>query len=449
MDSKNQTLLDLTKPKLNDYIAENPSVAQAAFLMLDCSEVFFGGAAGPGKTSGLLMAALQYVDVPGYSAIIFRRTYKNLSRPGGLIPRSKEWLKNTDAVYREADHQWTFPSGATLTLGQLEHEDTKDDHSGAEYQFIGFDELTEFTETQYTFMFSRLRRPKDGPLSQVPLRMRSASNPGGEGHDWVKAYFVDEPGTDDRIFLPAVMEDNPGLDLEAYEKSLGHLDTVTRKRLREGDWEITAAGKKFQREWFKIVESVPVECMKWVRYWDLAATEAAEGKDPDWTAGGLLAFYEKLFYIADMVRIRGTPHTLDKILKQTAEADGKRVPIWIEREGGASGKIAITHYVTILAGFTLKADLKERKKGIKEIRANPVSSYAENGNVRMVRGPWNRDLLNELVMFPTKGVHDDQVDAISGGFAKLVGRPGIIDYYAELAKEVRDRKAKQEGTPGG
>ena len=76
--------------------------------MLRHLEAFYGGAAGGGKSIALLMAALQYVDVPGYAAIIFRRSYADLSLPGALMDRAHEWLGSTDAVWHEQIKTWVF-----------------------------------------------------------------------------------------------------------------------------------------------------------------------------------------------------------------------------------------------------------------------------------------------------------------------------------------------------
>ena len=173
-------LVRLTTPRQTKYVSQQPTEPQRAFLVAAAREVLYGGAAGGGKSSALLMAALQYVDVPGYSAIIFRRTYADLSKPGALMDRSRDWLTSSDAVWNEQKHAWRFPSGATLTFGHLETEKDKYDYQGAEFQFIGFDELTQFKETQYRYLFSRLRRLTG---ATVPLRVRAASNPGGEGHE--------------------------------------------------------------------------------------------------------------------------------------------------------------------------------------------------------------------------------------------------------------------------
>ena len=240
---------------------QDPSERQELFLGLsDTREVFYGGAAGGGKSSCLLMAALEHVNTAGYSALLLRRTYADLSKPGALMDRANGWLRNSSAKWNEQKKQWTFPSGATLTFGYLDTENDKYQFQGAEFQFVGFDELSQFTESQYLYLFSRLRRLSD---SNVPLRMRGASNPGGVGARWVYKRFIPErftpndaieakvwwkEGTDEggrefkRAFIPARLQDNPHLDREQYEEFLNELDPITREQLLRGDWLISERG---------------------------------------------------------------------------------------------------------------------------------------------------------------------------------------------------------------
>ena len=246
-----------------------PSAKQRSFLDLDCLEAFYGGAAGGGKSEALLMAALQYVHVPGYAALILRKDTQRLQLAGGLIPRSLEWLSNSGAVWNASRRQWTFASGATITFGYLAHPLDKYRYGSSEFQFIAFDELTEFAEEDYLFLFSRLRKVKE---LGVPLRMRSASNPGGVGHVWVKGRFVaardqvsgirghkdidpsssliPDPCPLTPAFIPARIADNPGLSEKEYRRSLAHLPAVLRERLMNGDWSVQEEGV-FQQQWLR------------------------------------------------------------------------------------------------------------------------------------------------------------------------------------------------------
>lgn len=215
-------------------IPHTPTVKQAAFLLLREREALYGGAAGGGKSEALLMAALQYVDRPNYAALLLRRRLTDAALPGALLARAHEWLLGTDATWKEAERTYCFSSGARLTFGYLDQPKDRFRYQSSEFQFIGFDELTQFTEIEYTYLFTRLRRPLD---SDVPLRMRSASNPGGVGHDWVRRRFLTEGRQFGRVFIPATLADNPHLHREEYGKSLAELDPTTRAQMLEGDWE--------------------------------------------------------------------------------------------------------------------------------------------------------------------------------------------------------------------
>jgi len=364
------------------------------------------------------MGALQYVDVPGYAAIIFRRTFADLALPGALMDRAHEWLGPTPARWNERDKTWHFPSGATLTFGYLDTARDKFRYQSAEFQAILFDELTQFPQASYRYLFSRLRRLEG---VDIPLRMRAASNPGGEGHEWVRQRFMIEGPDKGRVFIPAKLSDNPYLDQAEYEASLSELDPITRRQLLDGDWSARAEGDLFRREWFQIVEEVPAE-LKWVRRWDLASTEQEERDNPDWTAGGLVGEWKGIYYIGDMRRARLSPDGVDRLISQTAAVDhaNRVVVIRMEQEPGAAGKIVIAHYQRgILKGYDFRG---VPSSGSKVDRARPVSSAAEAGNVRLLAGTWIEDFLDEIEAFPN-GSYDDQVDTISGAFADIMRMP--------------------------
>ena len=406
----------MVQPRLTKYIPHEPTDKQAAFLLLPHREVLFGGAAGGGKSAALLMAALQFVDVPGYSAILFRRSYTDLSLPGALMDRAEQWLGGTDARWSQIEKTWHFPSGASLTFGYLEHPKDRYRYQGAEFAFVGFDELTQFDESEYRYLFSRLRRLKG---DTVPIRMRAASNPGGIGHNWVKQRFLEEGLEHERPFIPSRLEDNPHLDQAEYEESLLQLDPITRAQLREGDWETRTPGSLFRREWFEIVDQAPAGAQR-ARYWDLAATEATAGTDPDWTAGCLGTVKDGIFYICDMQRVRQRPKGVEDLVKHCAGFDGLETEVIVEQEPGSSGVQTIDRYLrVVLLGYTVRGD---RVTGKKDVRAKPLSAAAEQGNVKLVRGPWIGEFLDELEAFPGGG-HDDQVDAASGCFNALCGGP--------------------------
>lgn len=410
----------MVEPKMTKYSPHIPTPKQAAFLLLTNREAFYGGAAGGGKSDALLMAALQYVDVPGYRAILFRKTYADLSLPGALMDRAHQWLQPYDDVrWNEKDKTYTFPSGATLTFGYLEHDNDKYRYQGAEFQFIGFDELTHIRLSSYRYMFSRLRRLKGAP---VPLRVRGASNPGGEGHEWVKARFLIEGPEKGRVFIPAGIDDNPYLDADEYKDSLQELDPVTRAQLMNGNWDVKTDHGIFNRDWFTIIDEIPPGYWKAVRYWDLAATEVKRGKDPDWTVGLRLLEQNGIYIVADIRRKRARPHVIEELIKSAAVFDGLSTTVYMEQEPGASGVQVIDHYArNVLKGFAFKGN---RNTGNKIERARPVSSAAEQGRIYVMRASWNSEFFDELEAFPM-GTHDDQVDGLSGAFNKVSSKASV------------------------
>ena len=192
------------------------------------------------------MAALQYVHVPDYAALLLRRSYQDLSLPDALIPRAQEWLAGTDARWDGQLHQWRFLSGAVVQFGYLDTPEDQYRYQSSAYQFVGFDELTQFAEAQYRYLFSRLRALEG---SSVPLRMRGATNPGGRGHHWVRRRLVDSRSrVDGAAYVPARCSDNPHLRAD-YAASLEHLDPVTRARYRDGDWDIAEDSLLVYPEW--------------------------------------------------------------------------------------------------------------------------------------------------------------------------------------------------------
>lgn len=225
----------------HSYYPHEPTPKQRAFIDDDGLEGLYGGAAGGGKSDALLAAALKFVHVPNYAALLLRKSFADLALEGALMDRARRWLLASDAKWNDRDKRWRFPSSATLSFGYLENDADKYRYQSAEFQFIGFDELTQFTESQYTYMFSRLRRTN----TAVPLRMRAATNPGGTGHKWVKRRWklpddVDMQrvyvGEDSAKFYPATLDDNPYIDRAAYELALSKLTQTDQAQLRKGRW---------------------------------------------------------------------------------------------------------------------------------------------------------------------------------------------------------------------
>lgn len=426
-------------PRLTKYIPFDPTAKQRAFLLMnDVREVLYGGAAGGGKSVAQLMAALQFVDVPGYSAILFRKTYADLALPGALIDLSKQWLMpfvdTKEVKWSEKEKQYVFPSGATLNFGYLESPNDCYRYQGAEFQYIGLDEVTHIDPFNYRYLFSRLRKAIS---LKVPLRFRATANPGGQfGEYYYQRFFVDGPALG-RIFIPAGIDDNPHLDASAYKESLNELDPVTREQLLNGNWQIKAAGDMFSRHWFTLVPATDIPThAKRVRFWDMASTDPKrrKGRDkraPDWTVGLKLAYYQGLYWIEDIERVQLKPHDVEQIIKMTTELDGYNCMVRMEQEPGSSGDITIDHYArNVVPGYDF---LGVRSSGSKVERARTSSAAAQSGRIFISQRCRNiLPFFDEADTFPY-GIKDDTIDGLSGAF-NTFRSPGLMRVPSGIKK---------------
>ncbi len=226
---------------------------QTKFFYSVEDEVFYGGAAGGGKSDGLLGVALRQVSHPQYRALILRRTLKQLKKAGGLIDKAHRLLHKV-AHWNGEDNKYIFPTGAEIHFGYCDTDKDVYQYQGSEYSVVCFDELTHFSEYQYTTIRGFIR-PFGTGLVQL---IRSASNPGGVGHAWVRKYFIDAMAPYEvvrskegltRQFIPAKVKDNKIL-MERdpdYIKRLEALPEPWRTALLDGDWNIFS-GQAFP-EW--------------------------------------------------------------------------------------------------------------------------------------------------------------------------------------------------------
>ena len=208
-------------------------------------ELLYGGAAGGGKSDALLMEGLRQIDHPGYRGLYLRRTFPNLQK---TIDRSWEIFPAHGGKWNGELKRWSFPSGAIYKMGHMKDEADKHNYQSDEYAYIAFDELTQFSETQYLYLHSRCRTPH----KDIRCYIRAASNPGNIGHAWVKRRFIDvcppfetyhDPVTGlPRAFIPAKVHDNKIL-VEAdplYIKRLESLPENDKRMLLDGDWDVFA-----------------------------------------------------------------------------------------------------------------------------------------------------------------------------------------------------------------
>jgi predicted phage terminase large subunit-like protein len=415
---------------LNPYIPVVPFYHQIV-LLFSYGTVLYGGARGGGKTEASLMGALQYVEYPSWKVGIFRLTYPDLSVPGAIMDRALDWLQrpylNGLGPYWDGKTKtFTFNSGAKIMFGHVQHEKDVQKYQGPEFHRLIFDEAVQFTESKITRIKAANRKQKTDPL---PLSIWYTGNPGGLSHDYFKKQFIDGPGQ----FINSRYTDNPYLDHKEYEKIFSEIrdsDPILYRQWKWGDWEAVPEGKIFKREWFTQNTYVDIdeEIVISIRFWDLAATHE---EDPtkqggaDWTVGILLLKgISGRVYLEDIVRFRLDPDEAEEKILKTSHNDATRYgrnkyKIRIEQEGGASAKYVINNFSKKLAGQNFDGSHIPRKNKID--RAKAFVSFIKHGNLKIhENNKWIQEFLNEISSFPTKGIHDDQVDSLTGGLNELL-----------------------------
>lgn len=453
---------------------------QTMFATTPADFAIYGGAAGGGKSFGLLLECLRWIMVAGFSAVMFRRTFPMIKNPGGLWDTSQELFPHVGGVAIESKLKWLF-GPQSVSFHHMQHEKNKIDWQGSQIPLIGFDELTHFSKSMVMYMWSRNRS-----TCGVKPYMRATCNP--DYGSWVRefiAWWIDEktgfpiPERDgvlrwlvrdgDNIlwfssfqealphckvseetgepimpksvtFIKAKVTDNRVLMRAdpGYLSNLHALPLYERSQLLEGNWNVRpVAGMFFQRGWFSVIEKDKVPAGgKIVRYWDRAATEQGPGSpDPDWTVGLKMKYVRTKestkFYVLDVCRIRMRPEGVLRTMKNIAQQDGLECEqIW-EQDPGQAGKVEVSMLYQHFTGLHVRAVPVHANK---LIRAKPASSSSEAGNIVIVRGAWNNDFLDELEAFAdwdqvehnwAQKPHDDQVDAFSGAYTALANNSSV------------------------
>ena len=435
---------------------------QTDFLATPADIAVYGGGAGGGKSFALLLEPIRHYTNPLFGAVIFRRNSTQVRNEGGLWHESLKIYGPAGATPKESLLEWTFPSGMRVKFAHLEYDATVLNYQGAQIPLIGFDELTHFSEAQFTYMLSRNRS-----TSGVPGYVRATCNPDADSWlrrwlDWwigkdgfpikersgVIRYFIrqndtliwgdtkreleDKYGVDcmpkSFTFISALITDNKKL-LEkdpSYLANLKALSRVERERLLGGNWNIRpAAGNYFQREEMEVIDTLPAGYTACVRYWDRAATKPSEeNKDPDWTRGLKMVKYpNNTFVVVDLKSMRDRPLAVERLVQTTASQDGVTVQVHGEQDPGSAGVADAGNFTRMLAGYDVRMNKPTQDK---VTRAGPVSAQCQAGNVKVLKGPWNDEFFLELENFPD-GAHDDIVDALSGAFNVLSGSISTFD----------------------
>ena len=443
--------------------------------------VFVGGAAGGGKTFFLSAEPLRHAHNPRFRGVLFRRTTPEITYPGGLMDETAGIYPDFGGSLNRVELEWSFTSGSRIKMAHLQHESDKRKWLGAAAAYFGFDQVETFLESQFTYVALSRGRSTSGirPYVRGTLNPVPPDDPvGGWLHKFVGWYLDDEgyadPAksgvlrwfyrVDDKLrwyaseaeamsahpklatqappksftFIPFLLSDNPTLDKgdPGYRASLLALPLVERQRLlgdpvKGGNWFIRpTAGNVFNRAWFEIVDAVPAGGRE-VRYWDKAGTDHRKTRakaghtDKDnqraRTAGVKMKRSGDLYFITGAVACQLEAFDRNRVIHQTAEIDGRGVEIWVEQEPGSGGKESAQITIRQLAGWNVQA---EPASGAKPVRWGPVGAQALAGNVKLLRGAWNEDFLDELHRTEDKpGVRKDYADALAGAFNKLALPP--------------------------
>lgn len=443
--------------------------AQERFLNCRAQICIYGGAAGGGKTCGMLIDAVRWKDKKDYGAVFFRKNHNQIFSQGGLWDESVKLYAGIKTAYPQLGRsRWVFRDKqnreiAKISFAHIERDQDLMKWQGSQICGMYFDELTHFTEKMFFYMLSR-NRSTCGVIPHV----RASCNP--DADSWVAKFIEwwidqdtgypipersgvirwmmrreeqlywadtkeeliekfnlttpeerDEPKS--VTFIASTIYDNQILlkTNPSYLANLKALPLVERERLLAGNWKIKpAAGLYFKRTQLRsILDAAPLDVVSWARAWDLAATSEDEGGEPAYTAGVLMGKRRDGSYVvADVINVRMSANEVRQLIKLTAEKDRamyKNVHIRLPKDPGQAGKDQAQNYIKFLSGFAVKA---VAETGSKETRAEPVAAQWQAGNLDIVYGSWNDMYLDQLESFPMSRFKD-MVDATSAAFREL------------------------------
>lgn len=443
---------------MSNVVFAPASRAQEQFLNSASDITFYGGAAGAGKSHCLLGAFLKYCHHPRTRGVIFRRTTKQISNPGGLFDNAINLYKRVDPhlKIRMRDLEIVFSSGATLKFAYLDKPADKYNFQGAELTFAGFDEIQQLDEDNVIYILSRMRSTSiDYPIqayatgnpdyysfirpwvefaldeSGIPIRKdkypeRFFIRPGGGTIQWadtreeLEAQFgpSKESGVLSFKFVPGNIFDNPILIKQnpGYLAQLKALPRVEMERLLLGSWYAREeASGLFKREWCALVDFPNAKAYQRVRAWDFAFSLPSEqNPNPDWTRGVLISKDKrKIYTVENVVSLRDRVHKVEELIFATALADGPDVIISIPLDPAAAAGAYAKELQRRLAEMGFNCKLSKPVKS-KITRFAPFSSLAQAGFVQIVKADWNKEFFEELENFDgSRNKKDDQADCCS------------------------------------
>lgn len=400
---------------------------QSLLIACPADDILFGGARGGGKTDALLGDAGMYSQQysPYFRGLLIRRTYDELDE---VVARSQDLFLPLGAKWQAGRYTWRFPWGGFLKLRYLKRDEDASRYQGHSYNWLGKDEGGNFPQVGPLDKLSATLRDKHG----VPIREIMTANPGGPGQSWIVDRYIKgrqpmvpwrDPETGRvRVYIPSRLSDN---------KALTDADPGYARRLRgsgpswlvsawlKGDWYATQEGGVIKSKWWKRYhldspDATPLEVrlalppgrvVAWVHSWDTASKEK-EVNDP--SVGTVWAVMET-----------GNAYLVDVVRKRMEYPDLKAAVVALFDKWG--GDVVLIEDKS--SGTALIQDLRSATKlpvkavepvGDKVTRAVTSTLLMEAGRMWLPdRAAWLLDYETELTSFPTKGVHDDQVDSTS------------------------------------
>ena len=447
------------------------SKAQKEMIKKDFDNIFdvcLFGASGVGKTIALIISSLGpqrdgsfLADRKEYRALVLRKESVLLER-SGLLDTAHSWYRNfyPKVKYNKVEKSFTFPSGAKIIFAGCEQESDKEKFKGyTELHCICYEELTQFNQSIFDFINSRLRTS-----TKIPLRIRSTTNPGDLYEDWVLNryrywisncavslerevlaeyaeplfYFAGLNGVEVSKEKPEGIESYSFCGIETYINDIKQNnkefmsaqinDPILRAQLVDGVWGLKhSSGSFFKESYFSVIEKVPTPKVS-VRYWD----KACSGNAGDYLCGMLVSHFidglTSYFVIEDTVLIKPEPAEVQNIINKTSLKDGPNVTCILEKEPGSSGKEISDIYKRSLTALGIRV-LIDDKRMSKIERASFIAPFAKQGKIQYLQHPSMLKVLEQLASFPNKQVNDDAVDALSGAVLFLdrkLSKPSIF-----------------------
>lgn len=428
-------------------IAPQPG-AQSAFLSSSADITVYGGAAGGGKSYAILLDPLRYISNPGFRALIFRRTFKELNMSGGLWDESQSLYSLVGGRANYSKYSWVFPSGAEIGFANLQHQSDIKQYQGAQIAYIGLDEATHFTEDMFWFLTSRNRS-----VAGIPPCIRMTCNP--DAGSWLRK-FIDywvgddgypDPGTigihryyrriegeliwaDDRedlpeshlaksvTFIPATLADNRIL-MEKDKGYLANLESLPeheRDRYLLGNWDSVQQLGVWPSNYFTgmMVDELPSK--PWLKIMSVDPSMGKDSMKGDYSAIDTLNFVgdvkEWCCFVDCFAERIDTSSLIDVVIEMYKIHKPDAIAVEVNNFGGEW----LIRLIEQAAAEGITLPIWEVNNTINKVirlqlRLTPL---LQQGKIRLIDSPGSRLLLKQAQEFP-KSNHDDCIDSLEIG----------------------------------